>query len=268
MKYGYHAVYDANYFNAIDYAARVGFDFVQFDLGVPTFFLDKLSDSTLQMIREHATAKGVEITFHAPGDNVSLFADYPLIRKGILDQFELILRKANVLRARHVTMHLGDYPQFKEVRTQPRDAKGQFSHHYETVLYENLTALLAVRGEVLLCVENYNLDALKLRVLAKLLQHDSGLSLALDIPKLYNRKLEQDEKVTAFMRAYANSIKEIHVHDLHRELGSHQVVGEGELDFRQYRELLAKEDQYITFEVRPRDKALVAKERLIAKLEE
>jgi len=49
MKTGYHAVYENNFFEAIDYAKN----------------------------------KSVDITFHAPGDNVSLFCDYPLIRDGI-----------------------------------------------------------------------------------------------------------------------------------------------------------------------------------------
>jgi hypothetical protein len=44
MKTGYHAIYDQDYFEAIDYAGKNNFDFVQFDLGVPKFFLDSLSD--------------------------------------------------------------------------------------------------------------------------------------------------------------------------------------------------------------------------------
>ena len=73
MKTGYHAVYAANFFDGIDDALKYGFDFVQFDLGVPTYFINGLSDHKLAEIRKYAQSRGVEISFHAPGDNVSLF---------------------------------------------------------------------------------------------------------------------------------------------------------------------------------------------------
>ena len=95
MKTGYHAVYPDSFFGGITDARKYGFDFVQFDLGVPTFFLDGLTKEDLREIKSYAGDNGVEITFHAPGDNVSLFCDYPLIRKGILDEFKLILEKAD-----------------------------------------------------------------------------------------------------------------------------------------------------------------------------
>ncbi len=43
MKTGYHAVYENNFYDAIDNAKTYGFDFVQFDLSIPEFFLDNLS---------------------------------------------------------------------------------------------------------------------------------------------------------------------------------------------------------------------------------
>ncbi len=40
---GYHAVYENNYFEGIDNAFTNGFEFVQFDLSIPKFFLDGLT---------------------------------------------------------------------------------------------------------------------------------------------------------------------------------------------------------------------------------
>ena len=40
MKTRYHAVYPSNFYKGIDDACKNGFDFVQFDLGVPRFFVD------------------------------------------------------------------------------------------------------------------------------------------------------------------------------------------------------------------------------------
>ena len=85
MKTGYNAVYAKDFCDGIGAAVKNRFDFVQFKLGVPELFLDRISIAALNDIRACAEDKGIEITFHAPGDNVSLFSDYPIIRRGILD---------------------------------------------------------------------------------------------------------------------------------------------------------------------------------------
>ena len=81
MKTGYHVVYEDNYYEAIDHASANGFEFAQFDLNIPKFFLDGLSADHLMKIRDYAKNKNVTITFHAPGDNVSLSAITPLYGK-------------------------------------------------------------------------------------------------------------------------------------------------------------------------------------------
>ena len=43
MKTGYHAIYSNNFFEGIDDAQENGFNFVQFDLGIPKFFLNDLT---------------------------------------------------------------------------------------------------------------------------------------------------------------------------------------------------------------------------------
>lgn len=134
MKQGYHAVYCADYFAGIKAAQKAGFQFAQFDLGVPRFFLNSLSGPELLDIKGFAQHSGVEITFHSPGDNVSLFSDYPLIRQGILNEFQMLLEKANVLGARHVTFHTGGYPQFKKAAT----ATAPSAPYYENILYGNI----------------------------------------------------------------------------------------------------------------------------------
>ncbi|HPF56239.1 MAG TPA: TIM barrel protein, partial [Clostridiales bacterium] len=151
MKTGYHAVYAKDYIDGIDAAKANGFDFVQFDLGVPEFFLDRLTPDDLTRIREHAEEKEIDITFHSPGDNVSLFCDYPLIRQGILDQFKRLLEKADMLNARHMTFHTGDYPRFRKAGERSDESH---TVYYEAVLYENLKMLIEAAGDVLVCVEN------------------------------------------------------------------------------------------------------------------
>lgn len=258
MKTGYHAVYAKDYFNGIDAAQANGFDFVQFDLGVPTYFLNDVSDNMLNEIRKYAESKNIQITFHAPGDNVGLFCDYPIIRKGILEEFSLILEKANKLNARHITFHTGNYSQFKKSGT-----KADYSNmsYNEQVLYDNLKHLTDHCGNVLVCIENFQWKEVTRRAIKQLIADENALYLTLDIAKIYSGMTEIIEDDYELFIKYKDYVREIHVHDISKEFGSHQVVGTGTIDFKPFLEFY-NENVYINFEVRPVELARISKESL------
>lgn len=247
MKTGYHAVYARDFFDGIDDAGKYGFNFVQFDLGVPAFFLNNLDTRQLIAVRDYAKDRNVEITFHSPGDNVSLFCDYPIIRKGILDEFRLILDKANVLNARHVTFHAGIYPSFKKSASETYDLN---TAYYEEVFYDNMKCLTDDCGDVLVCIENYQLCDNTRRAIKKLIDGGHPLYLTLDTAKLYNRDFVINKDDKDFYVQYRDYIRELHIHDMNREFGSHQVVGTGMVDFMFFRQFV-NSNVYANFEVRP-----------------
>jgi len=259
MKTGYHAVYAKDYFDGIAAARNNGFDFVQFDLGVPKYFLNDLSDDQLREIRKYAENKNIQITFHAPGDNVSLFCDYPLIRKGILDEFKLILEKANILNARHVTVHTGHYPQFKKSGMKTDDS---YSPHYEQVLYDNIKCLTDHGGGVLVCVENCGLNEIKRQVIGRLIEDGHPLFLTLDTAKLYGGTPEIIRGDYDLFVRYKDRIREMHIHDMNSEFGSHQIVGTGHVDFKLLQAFYNK-NVYVNFEVRPVESAKISKDNLL-----
>ena len=47
IKIGYQAVYDNLYLDALKYAKKNKFDYVQFDLNVPKFYLENLEKNEL-----------------------------------------------------------------------------------------------------------------------------------------------------------------------------------------------------------------------------
>jgi sugar phosphate isomerase/epimerase len=98
---GYHAVYDESYADALEFAASKGFDCVQFDLNVPHFSLHRLSAGERSRIRDLAARLGLRLSFHAPGDDVSLFTDHPGIRDAVLRHFAEIVGIAEEVGARH-----------------------------------------------------------------------------------------------------------------------------------------------------------------------
>jgi sugar phosphate isomerase/epimerase len=261
LKTGYHAVYENDYISAIDNAKKNGFEFVQFDLGVPKFFLDEFSDEDLIKIREHAKNQNIEITFHSPGDNVSLFCDYPLIRKGILDQFKLILKKVNIIGARHITIHGGEYPRFKKSGFKSDEFTDKA--HYEKVLYEIIKELINCSENVLICLENYKFNELIMDTAKKLIKEGYALYLTLDTAKMYNSNFKIDNEVFGFMETYKDFIREIHIHDFNEEFGSHQIVGTGIVDFSLFKEFLQSDNVYINFEIRPIEAAKISKDKLM-----
>ena len=259
---GYHAVYESSYRDAIDTARRNGFSFVQIDLGVPTFFLDDLSARELLDIKTHAADQGVALTFHAPGDNVSLFCDYPQIRRGNLEQFKRILDAANRLEARHITFHTGQHPAFKKIRAKADDFSREFAGYYAAVLRENILTLVAHTQATLLCFENSGFTPLIMAVLDALLAEGHPLWLTLDTAKAYTPSLRVDQPVVDFMLAHRGAVREIHIHDRNREYGGHQVVGDGGVDFSLFSDWLFQESVYMNFEVRPVEGARESKQRL------
>jgi len=250
MKTGYHIVYARDYFEGIDDARSYGFDFAQFELGVPEYYLDGLSSAGLRTIRDYAESNGIELTFHAPGDNVSLFADYPCVRRGNLEQFKRILEQANVLRARHITLHAGDTSAFKQSGSVGDDFLSAHAKYYEDVLYENLSEVIANAGDVLICLENYQFNGIIMRAAQRLIGEGRGLWLTLDVAKPYEYE---------FYRRNKDAIREMHIHDINPAIGrSHQTVGTGNIDFAFFKQFYGP-DVYINFEVRPVEEAAKSK---------
>lgn len=259
MKTGYHAIYSRDFFDGINDARKYGFDFVQFDLGVHKFFLDDLTESDLKEIKSRAENNNVEITFHSPGDNVSLFCDPPLIRKGILDELKLILEKANILNARHVTFHAGIYSQFNKTGD-----KKDYSDlaYFENVLYENIKFLIDNRGDILICVENFHLNQIIKNVIKRFISEKSPLFLTLDTAKMYCGGTEINQDDYNFFLEYKDFIREMHIHDFIKGYGSHQTVGTGTVDFKSFQKFY-NDNVYVNFEVRPVEAAAVSKDNLI-----
>jgi len=260
---GFHAVYEKDFFEGINNASENGFDFVQFDLGVPRFFLDDLSVDELIKIRDYAKEKGVVITLHAPGDNVSLYSDYPLIRNGILNQFKMIIEKANILEARHITIHAGFYPMFKKSGTKNDDYSLLYKDHYENVLCENLKELIVSSKKTLICIENHNFSTITINAVKKLINQGYSLFLTLDTAKMYSKNFQLDKEVFDFYKRYNYLVREVHIHDCNEQFGPHQIVGTGVVDFALFKEFIQNENTYTNFEIRPLESAIIAKEILM-----
>jgi 3-oxoacyl-[acyl-carrier protein] reductase len=259
--FGYQAVFDADFADAIAYAADHRFDYVQFDLNVPRFFLDDLTARDLDRIRGAADGRGVRLSFHAPGDNVSLFTDYPAARDGLLRQMAVILERANDLGARHLTVHPGAPPTFRKAGEDDRAFRSEHWDHYKRVLADNLGWIADRAREVLVCVENSGAVDLAFEAIAPLLDAAAPLSLCWDFAKS-----QRQPGAGAYFGANAAHVREVHVHDIDSHGHGHGKVGDGTLDFGRYAALIERTDVATTIEVRPREAATESRDTLVRML--
>lgn len=65
----------------------------------------------------------------------------------------------------------------------------------------------------------------------------------------------------------AGWIREVRAHDITPGLRSHQVVGDGEIDFAKCAALFHRANVAVTIEVRPGEAATVSRDRLAAMME-
>jgi sugar phosphate isomerase/epimerase len=255
----YHVIYDDSLIDALTYAKDHDWNGIVPDLGVPTFSPERISSSERNQLREFSRANSIEWGFHAPGDDVSLLANYPPIRTGIITYFKQVVNLAREISVgpTNVVVHAGSIPSFREAGNLPPDSFSQKHHEvYAQALRENLSELLEhARPHVRLVIENNNWTPIVRDVVESLIP--KGLKLCLDIPKLYGSELKMKTEDWNLFQRYQGSIEVVHIHDVIPQIGSHQVIGNGLIDFEPTLKFLSKlstKPQYV-FEVRPREEA-------------
>lgn len=247
--FGYHAVYEQSFSSAIRLARKFEFDYVQFDLGVPTFYVTGLSRNEIKSIRSAADSEGVGVTFHAPGDFLSIGIDTPGVRDAVIEHFTRILDVANELGSHHVTFHIGGIPSFRAATEDVTDYATVHGQYYQSVLSEDLGILSDRAGSVLIAIENYRLKPLHLLALAPFLSASTPMRLCMDIAKLYTADKKLSLSDWAFFTANRLKVSELH---LHNSTGSsHQPLYEGHINIEEFRDWITANDIWKTIEVRP-----------------
>ena len=247
--FGYHAVYEHDYENAIRLARQHGFDYVQFDLGVPEFSITELSPAEIRSIRSQAQGEGIGVTFHAPGDFLPVGIDTPGVRTALVEHLVRILEIANELESHHVTLHIGGVPSFLPATKDVTDFQTSHREYYQSVLSEDLRTLNDAAGTVFVTVENQGLQPHHTVVLQPLLNVSTHVRLCMDIPKLYTREHSLQPADLAFFTANRSMVAELHLHNRQGRL--HMPVYEGQVDFGGFREWLVRDGIWKTIEVRP-----------------
>jgi sugar phosphate isomerase/epimerase len=254
----YHVVYDTSLEDAIRYAAANDWNGIVPDIGVPNFSPDRISTDDRARLRSLSQELSIEWGFHAPGDDVSLFSTYPPVREGILRYFKQVINLAREVSVKptNVVFHAGIPPSFRKAGSEKDDFSDVYAEKYTTTLRENLIELIEhARPNVTIVLENVNWTPIVCDVLQRLFP--TGLKLCLDIPKLFEMNFRMNESDWSFFQQHKSAISVVHIHDSHPVLKSHQILGEGIIDFERVLRLLdglRTKPQYV-FEIRPREAA-------------
>ena len=259
----YHVIYDSSLLDSLKYAAENDWSGIVPDFGVPRFSPERFSQRQREELKHAATEMNVEWGFHAPGDDVSLFSTYAPIREGILDYFRQIIDFARHVSASrtNLVVHAGVPPQFKKAGASEDDFTQENWDLLLDTLRGNLLDLIRhAAPDIQISLENYKWTQLIREVIEQLVP--KGLTLCLDIPKIYSAEGEVLRADWEVFQRHCNAITVVHVHDWSSRLGSHQVVGNGELDFKPVLSFLSgiKEPLQYVFEVRDR---ILAQESLV-----
>lgn len=255
----YHVIYDASLMDSLTYASHNDWNGIVPDIGVPIFSPHLISAEERAKLRDTSRTLSIEWGFHAPADDVSLMSTYPPIRAGILSYYKQVINFAREVSVgpTNVVIHPGVPPKYNKAGIDSSESfREKYWEEYAKVLQENLSELLVhARPHVRLVIENVNWTPYVRDVIEHLIPQ--GLKLCLDIPKLYSADLKIREADWNLFKRFKSSIEVVHIHDLIPQIGGHQVVGNGLIDFEptlRFLSDLSPKPQYV-FEVRPREEA-------------
>jgi len=265
-------IYDKSLEDALHYASNSDWTGIVPDIGVPRFSPERISQKFRKKLSDLSGSLGIEWGFHAPGDDISLYTTYSPIRKAILSYFKEVIDLARDLSTgmTNVVIHPGKPPSFRKAGdTEDAYAKENFTI-YETTLFENLLTLIEYsKPDVNIVLENNGWTPLIRHSIPSLIAR--GMRLCIDIPKLYDPSLQLQKDDWRLFQQFSETIEVVHLHDYIPEIGSHQLLGSGKIDFSQSLDFLSKMEhppQYV-FEIRPREAAtqsLIRMERILSDL--
>lgn len=259
MKIGYAAsAGEKDIFDTIDYAYENGLSAVELNVNMPIFFPEKFNEEERNKIKEYSKKKGVELTFHAPED-ISLLQLHESVREAGMGRLKEVIDFGYDIGASRLTMHVG--PAVCFTLTDRKTYMDELYYdEFKKILRDSLIELVNYsKGKLKLCVENSGRFPVKLvqETLEELLSTEEDLFLTWDIGHSYENKYNEVE----FFLKHVDKIKTCHVHDNNGK-SDHQIVGEGNIDFKWHFDKIPGEDIIYIVEVRPRDKAVESIKKL------
>jgi sugar phosphate isomerase/epimerase len=197
----------------------------------------------------------IAIQFHAL-EGLTFFIPEKDAQKFIIKSISKTLGYASEIGAKRVTLHLGIDMSFG-MTAQKLKTYEVYPDYFNNLIYDALKALKKnIPSNVFLCLENVGgfRYPFVLDMIPNLLGGRFGLTL--DIGHINRFKGQEKEREYNFFYNNRRYIKNCHIHDNNGEWDQHNIIGEGNIDYKPYFEFLTDSDTNYIFEVRPKESAM------------
>jgi sugar phosphate isomerase/epimerase len=240
---------------AIDFAAGNGFKAVELNLGNPCYLNQLRSSRERARIRAAAKRSKVAVLVHSVDGLNLLRADWQHAKMN-LAMLKKIISCATRAGTRHFTFHLGADMFYGY------SAGRKYTYEiYPELFADNLRrALLELkefaRGQVTLGVEN--VGGFRYPWVFPILRDVLGgqLCLTMDVGHINVYKGRVKEVEEDFFREHRRLIRSSHLHDNDGKWDMHDIIGNGVINFIPYLRMLAEQNAWCIFEVRPKESAV------------
>lgn len=236
---------------ALDHKIRV----LELNLNNIDFAQQIQNAKSRRIIAKYLRKHKMTLLFHAP-EGISFFIPDQSTQNFVIKSLIKLLRQAQEIGVKRVTFHLGTDMSFG-VSAQKFRTFEIYPDFYNQHLYSTLLKLKKnIPPKTMLCVENVGgfRYPFVLNMIPQLLGGRFGLTM--DVGHINRFSGIEKEQELKFFWDNRRHIKNCHIHDNNGEWDQHNIIGEGNINFQSYFELLANTNAYFIFEVRPKESAL------------
>ncbi|MCS7259089.1 MAG: sugar phosphate isomerase/epimerase [candidate division WOR-3 bacterium] len=251
---------------AIDFALDNQIKVLELNLN-NIYFAEQLENKNYrQKLKRYLKNKPIRLQFHAQ-EGLTFFMPQENAQKFIIKTYGDLMKKASEIGAYSITFHLGTDMSFgmtaKKLLTYE-----VYPMYYKNLIYKTLTTIKKqIPKNLYLCLENVGgfRYPFVLELIPKLLS--KNFCLTLDIGHINRFKGEDKLREDNFFHKYRRYIKNVHIHDNDGAWDQHNIIGEGNIDFKYYFNYLSEIDTSYVFEVRPKESALECLKRFFKLLD-
>lgn len=197
----------------------------------------------------------IALQFHAI-EGLSFFIPDKDIQQFTIKTLIDTMNYSSEIGAKRITFHLGTDMSFGSTAKKLRTYEVYPDYFYN--LIQNALSILKknIPKNVFLCLENVGgfRYPFVLDMIPKFL--GNRMSLTLDIGHINRFQGEEKKREYNFFYDHRRFIKNVHIHDNNGEWDEHNIIGEGNIDFKPYFEFLKDSDTNYIFEVRPKESAM------------
>lgn len=244
-----------NIIEALNFGLDNKLKVIELNLNNVNFSEQITSRKARKEIADYLKKNKIALQFHAL-EGISFFIPGKNSQNFVVKSMTNTMNYASEIGAKRITFHLGIDMSFG-MTAQKKKTYEVYPQYFYSLIYDALTALKKnIPQNVFLCLENVGgfRYPFVLDMIPKIL--GGRMCLTLDIGHINHFTGDDRKREYDFFYNNRKYIKNVHIHDNNGEWDQHNIIGEGNIDFKPYFEYLQDSDANYIFEVRPKESAM------------